>query len=851
MPVFDSTDQLYRVMGALFDDIRSTPGIADGLLEGQMIVRFVWRAPDGEATVDLRSSPITYTLGPSDLAPDVELIQSADIAHRFWLGRLNVPQAIATRKVVAKGSVPKALKLLPAVKPAFDLYRRVLVAQGLEHLAAAEAVIRTRRGRPSLWQRLVGRSRQRVPVPPREVLNRHHIPVEVSPVEVAPPAPAAAPVPTDGGGLQRAMLERMILVRAFEQHLSRAFADRQLPTEAIHLSIGQEATAIGACFALRPSDTMTTTHRGHGHMLAKGADLDGMMAELYGKRTGLCKGKGGSMHVTDARVGALGANGIVGASVLITVGAALASRLASDHHVSLSFMGDGATNQGMFHEGLNFAAVFDLPAVFVIENNQYGEFTPLAHHTRVPKLADRAAAYGIPGVQVDGNDVWLVYETVRAAVERARSGAGPTLVECLTYRWHGHMEGDEMGYRPAGELEEWQRRDPVVHWRDRLLAESVLAVGEFEAMVGAANTAVAQAAAAAEGAAEPPLEWLADDVFAPEPEALYRAALPPSSTRTVTFSKALYEALAEEMARDSSVFLMGEDVTGGGYFAVTSGLGEEFPGRILDTPISEYAIGGAAVGAAMCGRRPIAEILFSDFLTTVMDPIVNQAAKLRFMSGGQYAVPLVIRTPGGAGLGMAAQHSQSLEALLIGIPGLIVVAPSDPADAKGLLKAAIRSSNPVLFFENKLLYLEVGEVPDGDYVVPIGSAAVKRRGHDVTVVAVGGMVPVALDSAEALAAEGIEVEVIDPRTLVPLDLATIVESIARTGRLVTVEEAALCHGFGAEVVARVVEIDPGLLRTPARRVAAQDVPIAYARALERAALPNAETIAAAIRGVMA
>ncbi len=851
MPVFDSTDQLYRVMGALFDDIRSTPGIADGLLEGRMIVRFVWRAPDGEATVDLRSSPITYTLGPSELEPDVELIQSADIAHRFWLGRLNVPQAIAARKVVAKGSIPKALKLLPAIRPAFDLYRRALVAQGLEHLAAAEAVIRTRRARPSLWQRLVGKPRRRVPLPSREVLNRHHIPVQVSPVEVAPPAPAAAPVPTDGPGLQRAMLERMILVRAFEQHLSRAFADRQLPTEAIHLSIGQEASAIGACFALRQSDTMTTTHRGHGHMLAKGADLDGMMAEIYGKRTGLCKGKGGSMHVTDARVGALGANGIVGASALITVGAALASRLAGDHHVSLSFMGDGATNQGMFHEGLNFAAVFDLPAVFVIENNQYGEFTPLAHHTRVTKLADRAAAYGIPGVQVDGNDVWLVYETVRTAVERARSGAGPTLVECLTYCWHGHMEGDEMGYRPAGELEDWQRRDPVIQWRDRLLAESVLAVGEFEAMVGAANIAVAQAAAAAEGAPEPPLEWLADDVFAPEPEALYRAAPPPSSTRTVTFSKALYEALAEEMARDPSVFLMGEDVTGGGYFAVTSGLGEEFPGRILDTPISEYAIGGAAVGAAMCGRRPVAEILFSDFLTTVMDPIVNQAAKLRFMSGGQYSVPLVIRTPGGAGLGMAAQHSQSLEALLIGIPGLIVIAPSDPADAKGLLKAAIRSSNPVLFFENKLLYLEVGEVPDGDYLVPIGSAAVKRRGRDVTLVAVGGMVPVALDSAEILAAEGIEVEVIDPRTLVPLDLATIVESVARTGRLVTVEEAALCHGFGAEVVARVVEIDPGLLRKPARRIAAQDVPIAYARVLERAALPNAETIAAALRGLMA
>jgi len=850
MPVFDSTDQLYRVMGALFDDIKAAPEIADGLLEGQMVVRFVWKSPEGEATVDLRSAPIAYTLGPSDLEPDVELIQSADVAHRFWLGRLNVPQAIATRRVVAKGSVPKALRLLPAVKPAFDLYRRTLIAQGLGHLAEEKAAVGPRRRRPALWRRLLGIPRQSLSIPPRELLNRHHIPIRAAGDEVGPPAPAGEPAPVDPAALRREMLERMILVRAFEEHLSRAFAERRLPTEAIHLSIGQEATAVGACLALRRSDTMTTTHRGHGHMLAKGADLDGMMAELYGKRTGLCRGKGGSMHVTDARVGALGANGIVGAAALITVGAALASRMAGDDHVSLTFMGDGATNQGMFHEGLNFAAVFDLPAVFVIENNQYGEFTPLAHHTRVTKLADRAAAYGIPGVRIDGNDVWAVWETVRQAVERAREGGGPTLVECLTYRWHGHMEGDEMSYRPAGELEQWRERDPIALWRDRLVAEGELTAAGFDDLVAAAEAAVAGAAAAAESAPEPPVEWLSVDVYAPEPEALYRAAAPAPATRTVTTSKALYEAIAEEMERDPSVFLMGEDVTGGGYFAVTSGLGEAFPGRVLDTPISEYAIGGAAVGAAMSGRRPIAEILFADFLTTVMDPIVNQAAKVRYMSGGQYAVPLVIRTPGGAGLGMAAQHSQSLEALLIGIPGLIVIAPSSPADAKGLLKAAIRSSNPVLFFENKLLYLEVGEIPDGDVVVPIGSAAVKRPGRDVTVVAVGGMVPVALECADALAGEGIDAEVIDPRTLVPLDLATIVESVARTGRLVTVEEAALCHGFGAEIVARVAEIDPRLLRTPARRVAAENVPIAFARRLERAALPSVETIAEAIRAAM-
>ncbi|HHQ48719.1 MAG TPA: alpha-ketoacid dehydrogenase subunit beta, partial [Acidobacteria bacterium] len=265
---------------------------------------------------------------------------------------------------------------------------------------------------------------------------------------------------------------------------------------------------------------------------------------------------------------------------------------------------------------------------------------------------------------------------------------------------------------------------------------------------------------------------------------------------------------------------------------------------------SEYAIVGSAVGAAMRGMRPVAEILFSDFLTTCMDPIVNQAAKLRYMSGGQYALPLVVRTPGGAGLGMAAQHSQSLEALLTGVPGLIVVAPSNPADAKGLLKAAIRSSNPVLYFENKLGYLETGPVPPGDWIIPLGTARTVHPGGDVTVVAVGGIVSTALAAARTLEGEGIGVDLIDPRTLFPLDLETIAASAARTRRLVTVEEAPATHGFGAEVVARVIEaLGPRALRA-VHRIGARHVPIPYARNLERAAVPGEDRIVTEIRNVV-
>ncbi len=849
MAAFSSTEDLYHVMGALFARLAADPGIAQRLAEGALVVRFRWREPDGEATIDLRRLPIAFAFGASTVAADVEMSTTADTAHRFWLGRLNITQAIATRQLVARGSVPKALKLLPVLRPAFDLYPQVLRELGRTDLLPAAAEARPTGGwLAGAWQRL--HPRRAIAEIDDAALNANLIPLVDALSEGS--RPAASPLPASAESLvRREMLRRMLLIRAFEEHLSRAFAEGTVPTEAIHLSIGQEATAVGACFALRGDDTIVSTHRGHGHVLAKGADAGRMLAELYGKATGLCGGKGGPMHVTDAAAGVLGANGIVGASALIATGAALASRLAGDDRVSVAFLGDGATNQGMFHEAVNFAAVFDLPVVFVIENNQYGEFTRIDRHCRVARLGDRAVAYGISDATVDGNDADAVLAVMRTAVQHARGGLGPTLVECLTYRWHGHMEGEQARYRSDEEVAHWRALDPIARLRDRLLREGALPGDEAAVMALEAEAAVADAAAKARTAPPPPAATLATDVFAPELRVLYTAVPEPPARREVTCAEALREALAEEMRRDPRVFLLGEDVTQGGYFAVTAGLVEEFPTRVLDTPISENAIVGAAVGAAMCGMRPVAEILFSDFITCCMDPLVNQAAKLRYMSGGQYTLPLVVRTPGGGGLGMAAQHSQSLEAMLTGIPGLIVIAPATPRDAKGLLKAAIRSANPVVFFENKLGYLGTGAVPEGDCIVPIGVADVKRPGRDATVVAIGGMVAGALAAAETLAAAGVDVEVVDPRTLVPLDAAAIVRSVARTGRLVTVEEGHLTHGFGAEVIARVVEaLPPSALKAPPRRVAALDVPIPYARNLERAAIPDEARIVLAVHRVM-
>jgi 2-oxoisovalerate dehydrogenase E1 component len=877
MAVFRDTEQLYQVLGALVDRVAAEPEIAKRLLGSNLVVRFRYTEPEGVVTIDLRRSPLTYAFGASDLEPDVEMIQSGDTSHQFWLGRLSMARAIATRQIVSRGSVPKALALLPAIKPAFEIYPQVLRELGYEEMIPEELGEReedkgeTRKGWLAriVGPRLLGRGR-RMEVD-YEALNRHLIPV----VEEVPDSfwrveVRAQTLPADVADLKTEMLRRMLLIRAFEETLAEAYARGEVPTEAIHLSIGQEATAVGVCFALQADDYMATTHRGHGHMLAKGADVNGMMAELLGKVTGLCKGKGGSMHVTEAAVGALGANGIVGAPYLIATGAALSAKYRPDQpartgararsgagsgRVAVAIAGDGSTNQGMFHEALNFAAVFKLPAVFVVENNLYGEFTPLHEHANVQRLSDRAAAYGIPGATVDGNDAWAVFAATREAVDYARRGEGPTLLECLTYRWHGHMEGEVASYRDPDEIESWKQKCPIRRLEGELLESGTLTADEGGEIRRQAEERVSEALAYGQESPEPPEEALTEDVYAPEPAVLYRPAPAQPSTREVTYSAALFEALAEEISRDERVFLLGEDVSHGGYFGVTAGLADEFgPFRVIDTPISEYAIAGAAVGAAMTGRRPVVEILFSDFITTCMDPIVNQAAKLRYMSGGQYALPLVIRTPGGGGIGMAAQHSQSLEAWLTGIPGLIVIAPGTPYDAKGLLKAAIRSNNPVLFFENKLLYTAIGPVPEEEYLVPIGVADIKRPGEDLTLVAIGAMVGPAMEAAEMLArrtspGRSIDVEVVDPRTLVPCDWATIVRSVVKTGRLVVAEPGALTHGFGAEVVSRVTEAALGALKAPPRRVAGADVPIPYTTRLENAALPDVDDILEAVHEI--
>ncbi len=665
------------------------------------------------------------------------------------------------------------------------------------------------------------------------------------------------------------LLQQMWEIRMFENKVYELLG-RNIIKGASHLYAGEEAVAVGAVAALRDDDLITSTHRGHGHCYARGAALtttpeerqthyNKMMAELCGRATGYCRGHGGSMHIADVEKGNLGATGIVGGNIPVATGAALAQKMQETDRVVLCFFGDGAANTGNFHESINLAALWGLPVVYLVENNKYGMSVPSENAAANLDIADRACAYGIPGEVVNGMDVLKVREAIGRAVEHAREGEGPSLVECQTYRWYGHSRSDPRAYRTKEEEAAWKARDPIPNFAAKLVEEGLATQEEIDALEAKVEASIEEATEFALNSPTPPVEGMEDYVYAPskwteadiarERELRERCRQGGPGTHKVQYREALQEAMREELERDPDVFLMGEDIGlyGGAYGATRTLFNEFGPERVRDTPISEATIGGSAVGAAMCGMRPVAEIMYVDFTPLAMDQIANQGAKNRFMFGGKTSVPMVIRTEGGAGRSIAAHHSQSLESLWTHFPGIYVVMPSTPYDAKGLLKAAIRDDNPVMFIEHKMIYGVEGYVPDEDYIIPLGIADVKREGSDVTVVTYSRMVHRALEAAEKLAEEGINVEVIDLRTLNPLDMDTIAASVKKTGRVVGVTETYKTNSFISEVATRIQEEVFDWLDAPIVRVAALDVPVPMSEPLEDAAIPNVDAIIAGIR----
>ena len=642
---------------------------------------------------------------------------------------------------------------------------------------------------------------------------------------------------------------RMLVIRGFEERVAALYRDGEIPG-FVHLSIGQEASAVGACWPLAPTDVITSTHRGHGHCLAKGLDAPGMFAELMAKDAGTNRGRGGSMHIADPTIGIFGANGIVAAGLPIAVGAATAAQLRADHGVVVAFFGDGAVAQGAFHEAVNLAAVWELPVIFFCENNGYAEFSAAADQ-HAAKLKRRAKGYRIQYVAVDGNDAVATASVMSPLVDTVRTGGGPVIVEATTYRWHGHYEGDPERYRSADEVSEWADARPAARPR----ANDFAPPGITDDAILALESSVAQELDAAVERARaldrPAPTTLFDFVTRPRPTRA-EPARPADDAPVFRTMDAVRSALERELTDDERVFVAGIDVAAGGnVFGLTRGLHDQFGDRVRDTPISETAVMGLGVGAAMAGMRPVVELMYLDFVGVCLDQLLNQAAKLPFMTGGAAEMSLTVRTQFGAGRSSGSQHSQSLEALLAHIPGLTVVMPSTPADTYGLLRAAIQDPNPVVFIENRLLYGMKGPQPPDDFILPIGRSAVVRPGTDVTLVSVSRMVHEALAAADAVAVDGISVEVIDLRTVAPLDMGPILESVHRTSRLLIAHEAVVPFGIGAEIAATVAREGFWDLDAPIERIGAAPTPPPYAPDLERAWLPNRDDIADAIRRLAA
>jgi 2-oxoisovalerate dehydrogenase E1 component len=642
--------------------------------------------------------------------------------------------------------------------------------------------------------------------------------------------------------------------------------------------VGNEATTVPAGLALGPGDVLCSLHRDLGAILAYyldpartfpilglgGADerrpapediLYRLACQLLGKGDGFSQGVERSFHYAwtdrNADLWHLGMISHLGSMIPVAAGAAFARKFKESDRVAINFIGDGGTSTGDFHEGLNMAAVWKLPLVLVVENNRYAFSTPTSAQYAARQLADRGLGYGIPGVVVDGNDPDAVATVLETAIARARAGEGPTLVEAMLGRMRGHSEGDDsLKVVPADELAAYQAADPVPTYQRRLLEEGVLDQDTAAAIATRCRELVEEMLGRSLDAAPPAVSIARRSVFAEAPAVVRASSAAPADGATTTYVDGLHQALREELERNPDLVLMGQDIgVFEGAFRITKGLWARWPKRVLDTPIAESGTIGIASGAALLGVPVVVEMQFGDFVTCGFNQIVNLAAKAFYR--WQLPCPIVVRLPVGAGVGAGPFHSQSPEAWFAHAAGLKVICPATARDAKGMLKAAIRDPNPVIVCEHKFLYRRIKEVlPEGDWTEPLGEAAIRRSGSDVTLIGWGATTWTCLEAAETLAQEGIAAEVVDLRSIVPFDEATVLASVKKTGRAIVVHEAQMTAGFGGEVVARIAEAAFDWLDAPVRRIGWPDRPVPYSRVLEADLIPTSATVVETSRSLV-
>jgi len=652
-----------------------------------------------------------------------------------------------------------------------------------------------------------------------------------------------------GKSRQLSLYRSMQLIRLCEERLAKSHK-RGLIHGACHTYVSEEAIAAGVCADVHSEDAVFSTHRGHGHALAKGLDPRQLIAELYGRETGCSRGRGGSMHLFAPEIGLMGTSGIVGPCILQAAGAGYSFKLLKKNHVGVAFFGDGAVNNGAFHEGLNLAGIWKLPVIFVCENNHFATEVPFAYAAGNPSVSSRAVTYGLPGVEVDGNDVIEVYRAAEQAIARARAGGGATLIECKTYRTRPHAEGmGDFGYRSREEVEQWKARCPIARLRRSLLADVIVSADELDALDRDIAGATEAAHDFAEASPFPDPATATRHIYSVPAKPENSAASQPPPLREISYMKATLEALSEEMAKNPAIFVLGEGIgKRGGNFNTTTGLFDLYgPERLRDTPICERGFVGLAGGAAMTGSRPVVDFMFADFVLDGVGEIFNQIAKIQYMSCGRIKMPLLLRGCIGIGHSAATHHSGSYYSMFANIPGLRVVVPSTPFDAKGLLKKALNCDDPVLFLEHREVLAVKGNVPVEEYSIDFGNASIVRKGKDITVVALAAMVHKTLAACDILEAEGISVELIDPRTVAPLDFDTIAQSVGKTGRLLVVDESFAPCGIGAEIAAQMADRIFDDLDAPIRRLNGAHTPTPYSPSLEAAVVPNPQTIADAIR----
>lgn len=600
--------------------------------------------------------------------------------------------------------------------------------------------------------------------------------------------------------------------------------------------IGQEAIAVGVTKALNNDEYVLPLHRNLGVFTSRDIPLERLFKQWQGKLGGFTKGRDRSFHFGTNEHHIVGMISHLGPQMCVADGIALASKLQNKGHVCAVFTGDGGTSEGDFHEALNVAAVWQLPVIFIIENNGYGLSTPTNEQFRCEQLADRAKGYGMKGMTIDGNNILEVYKTITELAESMRKNPEPVLVECMTFRMRGHEEASGVKYVPQELFDEWKPKDPVENFEQYLLSEGVIDEAFVEAAKKEIDAEIAEGleAANAETAVVADLTEETSDVYAPFEQQVIAAKGPATEKRLID---AISDGLRGAMRLYPELVVMGQDVAEyGGVFKITDGFVAEFgKERVRNTPICESAILSAGLGLSVGGMKAVVEMQFADFVSSGFNAVVNNLAKSHYRWAQNADV--VVRMPTGAGVGAGPYHSQSNEAWFFHTPGLKIVYPSNPYDAKGLLLAAIEDPNPVMFFEHKALYRSItAEVPDDDYTLPIGKAALAAEGEELSIITYGSGVHWALKAAEEL---GIDADVLDLRTLLPLDYDAITETVKKTGKVLVLHEDTLTGGIGAEISAWISEHLFEYLDAPVKRCAGLDTPVPFASSLEQQFLPTA------------